>query len=222
VLDIGWAELAVVGVIVLIVVGPKELPRVLRSAGQWAGKARKIAREFQNSLEDMVRESELDTVKKDIEKATKFDVKKDIENAIDPKGDVKRAFEAPAVDADETGPATTAAASPTPGAKVAPEPPEATPAEATAGAKVAPEPPEATSAKVAPEPPEATSAKVAPEATPAKVAPEPPEATDASPTPGAKVAPEPPEATPAETTAEPEAAATDEDEPAPIKSQANG
>ncbi len=153
-LDIGWAELAVVGVIVLIVVGPKELPRVLRSAGQWAGKARKIAREFQNSLEDMVRESELDTVKKDIEKATKFDVKKDIENAIDPKGDVKRAFEAPAVDADETGPATTAAASPTPGAKVAPEPPEATPA------KVAPEPPEATAgAKVAPAPPEATPAE---------------------------------------------------------------
>ncbi len=144
-LDIGWAELAVVGVIVLIVVGPKELPRVLRSAGQWAGKARKIAREFQNSLDDMIRESELDTVKKDVEKATKFDVKKDIENAIDPKGDVKRAFEAPAADAgeapaadsDETGPTATTSASPTPSAKVAPEPPDATPAEDAATEEVA-------------------------------------------------------------------------------------
>ena len=129
-LDIGWSELAVVGVIMLIVVGPKELPRVLRSMGQWAGKARKIAREFQNSLDDMVRESELDTVKKDVEKATNFDVKKDIENAIDPKGDVKRAFEPPAADAgeastadvDETGPPAATTTSPTPSAKVAPGP----------------------------------------------------------------------------------------------------
>lgn len=162
-LDIGWAELAIIGVIVLIVVGPKELPRVLRSAGQWAGKARKIAREFQNSLDDMIRESELDTVKKDIEKATKFDIKKDIENAIDPKGDVKRALEtpaadageAPAADADETGPTAATSASPTPSAKVAPEP---------------------------------------------------------------KLA----DAPAAEGAAEPEVAATDGEEPAPIKSQANG
>lgn len=162
-LDIGWAELAVIGVIVLIVVGPKELPRVLRSAGQWAGKARKIAREFQNSLDDMIRESELDTVKKDIEKATKFDIKKDIENAIDPKDDVKRALEAPAADAgeapaadaDETGPTAATSASPTPSAKVAPEP---------------------------------------------------------------KLA----DAPAAEGAAEPEVAATDGEEPAPIKSQANG
>ncbi len=145
-LDIGWAELAVVGVIVLIVVGPKELPRVLRSAGQWAGKARRIAREFQNSLDDMVRESELDTIKKDVEKATNFDVKKDIENAIDPKGDVKRAFEAPAADAgeapaaadaDETGPAAVPSASPTPSGKVAPAPTDATPAEGAATEEVA-------------------------------------------------------------------------------------
>ncbi len=158
-LDIGWAELAVVGVIVLIVVGPKELPRVLRSAGQWAGKARKIAREFQNSLDDMIRESELDTVKKDVEKATNFDVKKDIENAIDPKGDVKRALEAPAADAgeapaadaDETGPTAMPSASPTPSAKVAPAPPDATPAEDAATEEVA-EPEVAVSDEVEPAP----------------------------------------------------------------------
>ncbi len=158
-LDIGWAELAVVGVIVLIVVGPKELPRVLRSAGQWAGKARKIAREFQNSLDDMIRESELDTVKKDVEKATNFDVKKDIENAIDPKGDVKRAFEAPAADAgeapaadaDETVSTAATSASPTPSAKVAPEPPDATPAEDAATEEVA-EPEVAASDEVEPAP----------------------------------------------------------------------
>ncbi len=83
-LDIGWSELAVIAVIALLIVGPKDLPRILRMAGRWAAKARSMAREFQGSIDDMVRESELDEVKKSIEKTV--DLKKSIQDTVDPTG----------------------------------------------------------------------------------------------------------------------------------------
>ncbi len=85
-LDIGWAELAVVAVIALLVVGPKDLPRVLRTVGGWARKARAMAREFQGTLDDMVRESEFDEIGKDVKSIAGYDVTKELENAIDPTG----------------------------------------------------------------------------------------------------------------------------------------
>lgn len=70
-LDIGWTELMVIGVIALLVVGPKELPRLLRTVGQFVGKARGMARDFQRSMEDAAREAdlnELTDLKRDIDK----------------------------------------------------------------------------------------------------------------------------------------------------------
>lgn len=58
-LDIGWSELLVVGVLALLVVGPKELPRLMRTVGQWAGRARGLAREFQRSMDDVAREADI-------------------------------------------------------------------------------------------------------------------------------------------------------------------
>ena len=57
--DIGWSEMAVILMVALIVIGPKDLPRVARTIGKWTGKARAMAREFQRSLDDMAREAEL-------------------------------------------------------------------------------------------------------------------------------------------------------------------
>jgi len=91
--DIGWPEMAVVAVIALIIIGPKDLPRILRYAGRWAGKARKVAREFHRNFDDMVRESELDEVKKSVEKASSFNPVKDIGNEIDPTGAIKKDIE---------------------------------------------------------------------------------------------------------------------------------
>ncbi len=85
-LDIGWSEMAVVAVIALIIIGPKDLPRILRTAGQWANKARGIAREFRNSLDDMVRESDIGDIKKEVDAAASYDLKKEAKNAIDPTG----------------------------------------------------------------------------------------------------------------------------------------
>ena len=48
--DIGWPEMAVVAVIALIIIGPKDLPRIMRWVGGWAGKARGMARQFQRSF----------------------------------------------------------------------------------------------------------------------------------------------------------------------------
>ena len=87
--DIGWSEMAVVALLALIVIGPKDLPRVLRSASYWVRKARGLAREFQSGVDDMIREADLEDAKKAIEKTTRFDVDQAVEDAIDPTGSLK-------------------------------------------------------------------------------------------------------------------------------------
>ena len=79
--------------VALIVIGPKDLPRLARNIGQWVAKGRAMAREFQRSLEDMAREAELDDVKREIEKVGRIDIKKSIERTIDPSGDLGKAFD---------------------------------------------------------------------------------------------------------------------------------
>jgi sec-independent protein translocase protein TatB len=93
VFDIGWSEMAVVLLVALVVIGPKDLPRVARAMGKWVAKGRAMAREFQSALEDMAREAELDKVKSEIEKAGRTDLGKTIENTIDPTGELGQAFD---------------------------------------------------------------------------------------------------------------------------------
>src|SRR5688572_7186581 len=62
--DIGWSELVVIAVVALIAIGPKELPGVLRMVGQWMGKARKMAGEFQGQFQEAMREAEMADLKK--------------------------------------------------------------------------------------------------------------------------------------------------------------
>jgi sec-independent protein translocase protein TatB len=91
--DIGWSEMALILLVALIVIGPKDLPRVARTMGQWVGKGRAMAREFQRALEDMAREAELDKVKSEVEKAGRTNLGKTIEKTIDPSGELSRAFD---------------------------------------------------------------------------------------------------------------------------------
>src|SRR5438105_8731270 len=65
--DIGWSELVVIAVVALIAIGPKELPGVLRMVGQWMGKARKMAAEFQGQFQEAMREAEMADLKKQVD-----------------------------------------------------------------------------------------------------------------------------------------------------------
>ena len=91
--DIGWSELVVIAVVALIAIGPKELPGVLRMVGQWMGKARKMAAEFQGQFQEAMREAEMADLKKSFdevkEAATGFtsgnlmtSLEKDVSNAL--------------------------------------------------------------------------------------------------------------------------------------------
>ena len=65
--DIGWSELLVIAVVAIVVVGPKDLPKLMRSFGHYAGKLRRAASDFQRQFEEAMRESELEEVRKAIE-----------------------------------------------------------------------------------------------------------------------------------------------------------
>ena len=88
-LDIGWSELAVVAVLALLVIGPKDLPAVMRTVGKWTQKARSVSREFQSSVDEMIREAELEDARKALDSAKNLNVQNAIENTIDPTGEVK-------------------------------------------------------------------------------------------------------------------------------------
>ena len=90
--DIGWTEMAVIALVVIIFIGPKELPGMLRTLGKWVSKARAMAREFQDGLEDMARETGLDEARREIETAT-GDIGGMIEKSIDPDAELKGAFD---------------------------------------------------------------------------------------------------------------------------------
>ncbi len=62
--DIASSELLLVALVALLVIGPKDLPRVLRYVGNWIGKARRMASHFRSGIDEMVRQSELDDLEK--------------------------------------------------------------------------------------------------------------------------------------------------------------
>src|SRR5579862_333842 len=79
----GWSEILLIGAVALVVIGPKDLPRVMRTAGQWSRKLRVLAGDFQRHIDDMVRQAELDEVKREAEKAMNVgDVAADFEKTV--------------------------------------------------------------------------------------------------------------------------------------------
>ena len=82
--DIGWPELFIIAVVVLLVVGPKDLPKVLRTVGHLAGKAKAITREFRGHVDDMIRDSELEDVRDQINSAGESSLEALKENVIHP------------------------------------------------------------------------------------------------------------------------------------------
>ena len=84
---LGWGEMVVIGIVALIAIGPKELPTVLRTIGQWMGKVRRMANEFQGQFQEALREVELSDLKKHAD-----DIAADVSN-FDPMKDTRQEME---------------------------------------------------------------------------------------------------------------------------------
>jgi sec-independent protein translocase protein TatB len=121
--DISWSEFVIIGVVALIVIGPKELPGVLRALGHWTTKIRRMAGEFQSQFQEAMREAEMADLKKsvdemsdaakgittdpfDFSESTKWEPKTDT-----PTSEAAPAEATPAAAAAESAPAAEAAAS---------------------------------------------------------------------------------------------------------------
>ena len=149
--DIGWSELVVIGVVALIAIGPKELPGVLRTVGQYMGKVRRMASEFQSQFQEAMREAEMADIKKSVDEMTESATKNFTD--FDPIGSVRKEIESLSAYPFDTAPkdttSTTASASPEAASPSLPAPltPDVTiPEPATAGTAVAPEAPQPVSA----------------------------------------------------------------------------
>lgn len=83
-LDIGWSELLVIAVVMIVVVGPKDLPKMLRAFGKATGKLRATANEFRTHFDEAMREAELDEVKKTIDGVKQYDPRKTVTDIFEP------------------------------------------------------------------------------------------------------------------------------------------
>jgi sec-independent protein translocase protein TatB len=128
--DIGWSEMAVIALVALVVFGPKELPTALRTGAKLMKQGRKLAREFQNSVDQLVREAELEDAKKLVTAAKQGRLGNEIGKAIDPEGEIKKAVDADAVKRELGAGGTTAKipAPVAPASSVTPPPPVSPPA----------------------------------------------------------------------------------------------
>jgi len=77
-LDIGWWELFVMGMVALLVVGPKELPTLLRTIGRYVGMIKRQADEFRSQFDDAIRDSEFNDLKNEMES-----IKSDVSSSVD-------------------------------------------------------------------------------------------------------------------------------------------
>jgi sec-independent protein translocase protein TatB len=117
--DLGWGKLILIGIVALVVIGPKELPGALRTLGQWMTKIRRMASEFQNQFHEAMREAELADLKKDVDEMaakaqsyTNFDpiddLRKEVESAAAPPAELDAPLSS--LSGSSTSDTTTAAA----------------------------------------------------------------------------------------------------------------
>jgi sec-independent protein translocase protein TatB len=143
-----WSELMIIVVVALIVLGPKDLPRALYQLGKWTRHARRITGEFQRHVDDIVRQAELEEVRKTVQDAAKtLDVRgqvaEHVNTVLDPVKDIKQAF-------DKAAPGATPLAEPDKAATNGQAAPEPQPVEGPKPAVEAPAAPVIAAAEPAP------------------------------------------------------------------------
>jgi sec-independent protein translocase protein TatB len=90
--NFSWSEIALIVVVALIAIGPKDLPVALKSVAQLVKKARGMAGEFQTHVNELLREADLEDVRKQINEIRNFDFKGEVERAVDPDQSIRKTF----------------------------------------------------------------------------------------------------------------------------------
>ncbi len=88
--DIGWSEMMVVAVLVLIIMGPKELPQTLRTITAFIRKGKELAGEFRSGVNDLVREADLEGARDAANNVTPHSLRQSIESVVDPEQSLKK------------------------------------------------------------------------------------------------------------------------------------
>lgn len=146
--DLAWGEIFVIGLVAVLVLGPKELPQAMRTFAKALRKVRNLGSEFQGHFNEMLREAELDEVRKQVQKFSQTSLTEHVTNYIDPKGEISKEVQSTFQDPDAPLPApSTEPVTNVPGAPeaAAVEPPAMASTSQTAEAETAaPKPPAAT------------------------------------------------------------------------------
>jgi sec-independent protein translocase protein TatB len=170
--DISWGKLVIIGVVALLVIGPKELPAVLRQLGQWMTKIRRMAAEFQGQFNEAMREAEMADLKKQFDETTSSI--KSTFDTTDIKNELEKMIQEPV---PASTPSSTASTPPSDPAAPVPQTPASAPTDPVALGTAPVAPPAADLSIPMPElpPPPQTQdfVETAPSGPPAPTAPEP-------------------------------------------------
>jgi sec-independent protein translocase protein TatB len=90
-----WSEILIIGVVALVFIGPNDLPKAMKTAARWMSAGRKLAREFQGHVDDLVREAELDELREQARKLAMTPLSSHIEALVDPDKEIAKAMAPP-------------------------------------------------------------------------------------------------------------------------------
>jgi sec-independent protein translocase protein TatB len=92
---LSWSEILIIGIVALVFIGPNDLPRAMKTAAKWMSAGRKLAREFQGHVDELVREAELDELREQARQLTMGSISSKIEAYVDPDKEISKALSAP-------------------------------------------------------------------------------------------------------------------------------
>jgi len=96
--DFNWSEIALIGVVALVLIGPKDMPVAIKAISDAIRKLRRMAGEFQHHVDDMVKEADLGDLKASINEVRGLNIKGQVRKALDPDGSLQKAFKDPFIE----------------------------------------------------------------------------------------------------------------------------
>lgn len=89
---LSWSEILIIGVAALVLIGPNDLPRAMKTAARWMSAGRKLAREFQSHVDDLVREAELEELREKARKLAMQPLSSHLESMVDPNREIAQSL----------------------------------------------------------------------------------------------------------------------------------